>query len=160
MPRVLEANRHEKFDREIMNEMGELGFLGATSKATVRGREPRELRAHRPRSRARRQRLPFGAFGAVEPRHVSDTSFGSEDTTSEISAKARDRRMDRLFRADRNRIIGSDPGGMVTRARRADGGFILNGAKMWITNAPLADVFLIWAKDDNNVIRGTCSRRA
>jgi glutaryl-CoA dehydrogenase len=49
---------------------------------------------------------------------------------------------------------GSDPGSMVTRARKADGGFVLTGAKMWITNAPLADVFLVWAKDDADVIRG------
>jgi glutaryl-CoA dehydrogenase len=49
---------------------------------------------------------------------------------------------------------GSDPGGMVTRARKADGGFVLHGAKMWITNAPVADVFMVWAKDDEGVIRG------
>ena len=49
---------------------------------------------------------------------------------------------------------GSDPGGMVTRASKADGGFILNGSKMWITNAPIADVFMVWAKNDEGVIRG------
>jgi glutaryl-CoA dehydrogenase len=49
---------------------------------------------------------------------------------------------------------GSDPASMVTRARKADGGFILNGSKMWITNAPIANVFLVWAKDDKDVIRG------
>jgi glutaryl-CoA dehydrogenase len=49
---------------------------------------------------------------------------------------------------------GSDPGSMITRAKKVDGGFSVSGAKMWITNAPLADVFVVWAKDDNDVIRG------
>ena len=67
--------------------------------------------------------------------------------------------MDRLFRPDRTRSR-LRPGSMVTRARNVAGGYCLTGAKTWISNAPIADVFLVWAKTEDGVIRGFSARRA
>jgi len=154
MPRVIEANRLEKFHREIMNEMGELGFLGATIEGygcagvnnVSYGLIAREV-----------ERVDSGYRSALSVQSslvmYPIYEFGSD--------AQREKYLPKLARGEWVGCFGltepdhgSDPGGMVTRATRADGGFRLNGAKMWITNAPLADVFLIWAKDPNNVIRG------
>jgi len=154
MPRVIEANRLEKFHREIMNEMGELGFLGATIEGygcagvnnVSYGLIAREV-----------ERVDSGYRSALSVQSslvmYPIYEFGSD--------AQREKYLPKLARGEWVGCFGltepdhgSDPGGMVTRATKADGGFRLNGAKMWITNAPLADVFLIWAKDPNNVIRG------
>jgi glutaryl-CoA dehydrogenase len=154
MPRVIEANRHEKFHREIMNEMGELGFLGATLEGygcagvnnVSYGLIAREVERV---DSGYRSALSVQSSLVMYPIHA----FGTE--------AQREKYLPRLATGEWIGCFGltepdhgSDPGGMVTRAKKADGGFRLNGVKMWITNAPLADVFLIWAKDEHGVIRG------
>jgi glutaryl-CoA dehydrogenase len=154
MPRVLEANRHEKFHREIMNEMGALGFLGSTIEGygcagvnhVSYGLIAREV-----------ERVDSGYRSALSVQSslvmYPIYDFGSDEQ--------RDRYLPKLATGEWVGCFGltepnhgSDPAGMITRARKTQGGYILNGAKMWITNAPIADVFLVWAKNDDDVIRG------
>jgi glutaryl-CoA dehydrogenase len=154
MPRVLEANRHEKFHREIMNEMGALGFLGSTLEGygcagvnnVSYGLIAREV-----------ERVDSGYRSALSVQSslvmYPIYEFGSEEQRSKYLPKLATGEWLGCFGLTEPNF-GSDPAGMVTRAKKKDGGFVLNGAKMWITNAPLADVFLIWAKDDEGVIRG------
>ncbi|MGZ8197763.1 MAG: acyl-CoA dehydrogenase family protein, partial [Burkholderiales bacterium] len=154
MPRVLEANRIERFHREIMNEMGELGFLGATLEGygcagvnhVSYGLIAREVERV---DSGYRSALSVQSSLVMYPIHA----FGTE--------AQREKYLPKLARGEWIGCFGltepdhgSDPAGMVTRATEAQGGFVLNGAKMWITNAPIADVFLVWAKDDEGVIRG------
>jgi glutaryl-CoA dehydrogenase len=154
MPRVLEANRFERFDREIMNEMGELGFLGSTIEGygcagvnhVSYGLIAREVERV---DSGYRSALSVQSSLVMYPIH----EFGSEEQRSKYLPKlAKGEWVGCFGLTEPNH--GSDPAGMVTRARKTAGGFVMNGAKMWITNAPLADVFLVWAKDDNDVIRG------
>ena len=137
-PRVLAANRHERFDREIMNEMGALGFLGSTSRAMAApGSNYVCLRADRARSRAvdsgYRSAMSVQSSLVMHPIH----GYGSEEQRQK-AAEASHRRVGRLFRPDRARSR-LRPGGMMTRAdgRRR---LRLTGAKMWIANSPIADV--------------------
>jgi glutaryl-CoA dehydrogenase len=154
MTRVLEANRHEKFDREIMNEMGELGFLGATIEGYgcagvnhvsygLIGREVERVDS------GYRSALSVQSSLVMYPIYA----FGSEDQRRKYLPKLATGEWIGCFGLTEPNH-GSDPGSMITHAKSADGGFVLNGSKMWITNAPLADVFLVWAKDGENVIRG------
>jgi glutaryl-CoA dehydrogenase len=154
MPRILEANRHEKFDRAVVTEMGELGFLGATIEGygcagvnnVCAGLITREIERV---DSAYRSTMSVQSSLVMHPIHA----YGTEDQ--------RGRWLPRLAKGE---IVGcfgltepshgSDPNGMVTRARKADGGYKLSGAKMWITNAPIADIFVVWAKDDAGDIRG------
>jgi glutaryl-CoA dehydrogenase len=154
MPRVLEANRHERFDREILREMGALGFLGATIVGyecagvnhVCYGLVAREIERV---DSGYRSAMSVQSSLVMHPIHA----YGTEEQ--------RRKYLPRLARGD---IVGcfgltepdhgSDPGGMVTRARKADGGYRMAGAKMWITNSPIADVFVVWAKDDAGEIRG------
>ncbi len=154
MPRVIAANRHERFDREIMNELGELGMLGPTIQGygcagasyVTYGLVAREV-----------ERVDSGYRSAMSvqsslvmfPIHA----YGSE--------AQRERFLPPLARGElvgcfglTEPDAGSDPGGMRTRARRVPGGFSLSGTKTWITNSPIADVFVVWAKDDEGVVRG------
>ncbi|HYH43007.1 MAG TPA: acyl-CoA dehydrogenase [Burkholderiales bacterium] len=158
MPRVLEANRHEKFDREIMNEMGELGSLdmlgvvipeaygGAGLNYVSYGLVAREV-----------ERVDSGYRSAFSVQSslvmYPIAEFGSEEQRQKYLPKMATGEWIGCFGLTEPNF-GSDPAGMITRAKKTQGGFILNGAKMWITNAPIADVFLIWAKDDKDVIRG------
>ncbi len=154
MPRVLMANRHEKFDREIMNEFGELGFLGATLDGygcagvnyVCYGLMAREV-----------ERVDSGYRSAFSvqsslvmfPIHA----FGSEAQKQKFLPKLRTGEFVGCFGLTEP-DAGSDPASMRTRAKKVDGGFLLNGSKTWITNSPLADVLLVWAKDDAGDIRG------
>src|SRR5690554_3263685 len=155
MPRVLEANRHERFDREIMNEMGELGFLGPTLPekygcAGVNyvsyGLAAREVEAidsgYRSAMSVQSSLVmhPIYAYGTEEQRRKYLPKLASGEWVGCFGLTEPDH--------------GSDPGGMKTRARKVDGGWRLNGSKTWITNAPIADVAVVWAKDDEGVIRG------
>jgi glutaryl-CoA dehydrogenase len=154
MARVIEANRHETFHREIMNEMGELGFLGATLEGygcagvnnVSYGLIAREVERV---DSGYRSAFSVQSSLVMYPIHT----FGSEAQRQKFLPKLATGEWIGCFGLTEP-DHGSDPGGMVTRARKADGGFRLNGVKMWITNAPLADVFLIWAKDENDIIRG------
>lgn len=154
MPRVLEAHRHEKFHREIMNEMGAMGFLGSTLEGygcagvsnVCYGLIAREVERV---DSGYRSALSVQSSLAMYPIY----EFGSEQQKRKYLPRMATGEWIGCFGLTEPNF-GSDPAGMVTRARRADGGYILHGAKMWITNAPLADVFVVWAKDDDNVIRG------
>jgi glutaryl-CoA dehydrogenase len=154
MPRVLEANRHEKFHREIMNEMGELGFLGPTIEGygcagvnhVCYGLIAREV-----------ERVDSGYRSAMSVQSslvmYPIYAFGSEAQKKKYLPKLATGEWIGCFGLTEPNA-GSDPAGMLTHGRKTDGGYLLSGAKMWITNAPLADVLLVWGKDDGGVIRG------
>jgi glutaryl-CoA dehydrogenase len=151
---VLEANRHERFDREIMNEMGTLGFLGSTLSGygcagvnhVCYGLVARELERV---DSGYRSALSVQSSLVMHPIH----EFGTEAQRRKYLPKLATGEWIGCFGLTEP-DHGSDPGAMVTRARKAEGGVVLSGAKMWISNAPYADVFLIWAKDDSGAIRG------
>jgi glutaryl-CoA dehydrogenase len=154
MPRVLEANRHEKFHREIMNEMGALGFLGPTIEGygcagvnhVCYGLISREVERV---DSGYRSALSVQSSLAMYPIYA----FGSEAQKQKDLPKMATGEWIGCFGLTEPNA-GSDPAGMLTRGRKTDGGWLLSGAKMWITNAPLADVLMIWGKDDTGVIRG------
>ncbi|QFT55071.1 acyl-CoA dehydrogenase [Microbulbifer sp. THAF38] len=154
MPRVLEANRHEIFDREIMSEMGELGLLGSTIEGygcaglnyVSYGLVAREV-----------ERVDSGYRSAmsVQSSLVMHPiyAYGSEEQKQKYLPKLASGEWVGCFGLTEP-DAGSDPGGMKTRAKKVDGGYRISGAKMWITNSPIADVFVVWAKDDDDIIRG------
>jgi glutaryl-CoA dehydrogenase len=154
MPRVRDSHRHERFDREVMNEMGALGFLGPTIQGygcagvnhVCYGLIAREMErvdsAYRSASGVQSSLVmyPIHAYGSEAqrqkylPRLATGEWIGCFGLTEPNN--------------------GSDPGGMQTRARSVDGGYLMTGSKIWITHAPIADVFVVWAKDDAGKIRG------
>jgi len=156
-PRVLKANREEKFDREIMNEMGELGLLGSTIDGygcagvnhVCYGLVAREV-----------ERVDSGYRSAmsVQSSLVMHPIYAYGDEAQ------REKWLPKLATGEwvgcfglTEPGAGSDPSSMITRAKKVDGGFIVHGAKMWITNSPIADVFIVWAKldeDGKDEIRG------
>jgi glutaryl-CoA dehydrogenase len=154
MPRVLEANRHERFDREIMNEYGEMGFLGATLDShgcagisyVAYGLIAREI-----------ERVDSGYRSAwsVQSSLVMYPiwAFGSDAQKDKYLPKLRTGEWVGCFGLTEP-DAGSDPGSMRTRAKKTANGWVLNGCKTWISNAPIADVFIVWAKDDAGEIRG------
>ncbi len=154
MPRVLEANRHEKFDREIMNEMGAMGFLGSTLEGydcagvnhVCYGLIAREVERV---DSGYRSAMSVQSSLVMYPIHA----FGSEAQKQKYLPGMATGELIGCFGLTEP-DHGSDPGSMVTRATPTGGGYLLQGAKMWITNAPVADVFLVWAKDDRGVVRG------
>jgi len=154
MPGILEANRNGTFDREIMREMGELGLLGMTIDGygcagvnyTSYGLVAREVERV---DSGYRSALSVQSSLVMHPIYA----YGTEDQ--------RRRFLPKLATGDAVGCFGltepdagSDPGSMKTRARRVDGGYRLSGSKTWITNSPIADVLVVWAKDDSSVIRG------
>ncbi|MGI9480303.1 MAG: acyl-CoA dehydrogenase [Hyphomicrobiaceae bacterium] len=154
MPRILEANRNETFDISVMREMAELGFLGAT----------------------------IDGFGCAGISYVSygliarefervDTCFRSAMGTQSTLAMMpiylfggqdqRERYLPAMAQAEQLGCFGltepdhgSDPGGMATRARKVPGGYQISGTKSWITHAPIAELMIIWAKNDDGAING------
>jgi glutaryl-CoA dehydrogenase len=154
LPRVLEANRHERFHREIMNEMGALGFLGATiegygcagvsyvSYGLIAREVERVDSGYRSAMSVQSSLVmhPIYAFGSETQRQKYLPKLASGEWVGCFGLTEPDH--------------GSDPAGMTTRATAAPGGWRLSGAKMWITNAPIADVFVVWAKTEGEVIRG------
>ncbi|WP_420404909.1 acyl-CoA dehydrogenase [Nisaea sp.] len=154
MPRVQEAFRHEVFHREIMNEMGELGFLGCTIDGygcagvnhVCYGLIAREV-----------ERVDSGYRSAmsVQSSLVMHPiyAYGSEEQKQKYLPKLATGEWVGCFGLTEP-DHGSDPGSMVTRAKSVQGGYLLKGAKMWITNSPIADVFVVWAKTDDGQIRG------
>ncbi len=153
-PRILMANRHEKFDREIMNEMGEMGFLGATLEGygcagvnyVSYGLIAREV-----------ERVDSGYRSAfsVQSSLVMYPIYahGSEAQKEKYLPKLATGEWIGCFGLTEP-DAGSDPASMRTRAKSVDGGYLLNGSKTWISNSPIADVFVVWAKDDAGDIRG------
>jgi glutaryl-CoA dehydrogenase len=154
MPRILEANRHELVDRSIFHEMGELGLLGATIQGygcagvnqTSYGLVARELERV---DSSYRSMLSVQSSLVMGPIY----EFGSKTQREEYLPRLATGEIVGCFGLTEP-DHGSDPGSMTTRARKAPGGYRLSGAKTWITNAPIADLFLVWAKTDDGVIRG------
>ncbi|KAI8876440.1 glutaryl-CoA dehydrogenase [Backusella circina FSU 941] len=155
-PRVLEAYRNEKFDREIMSEMGELGFLGSTIEgygcagvsSVAYGLTAREV-----------ERVDSGYRSAM--------SVQSSLVMHPINAYGTDAQKEKyLPRLAKGELVGcfgltepnhgSDPAGMETTAKKVNGHYVLNGSKTWITNSPIADVYIVWAKnlEEGGAIRG------
>mgnify|MGYP001352885080 CR=1 FL=1 len=154
MPRILEANRHETFDRAIMTEMGALGLLGSTltgygcagASSVAYGLIAREIErvdsSYRSCLSVQSSLVmwPIDAYGTEDQKQKFLPKLASGEFIGSFGLTEPDH--------------GSDPGGMITRARAVDGGFRLSGAKTWITNSPLADVMVVWAKNDDGAIRG------
>jgi glutaryl-CoA dehydrogenase len=155
MPRILEAFRHERFDRAIFEELGELGFLGSTL--------PEEYGC------AGGSYVAYGLIAReierVDSGFRSAMSVQSSLVMYPIWAYGDERQRRRWLPAlAKGELVGafgltepdhgSDPGGMRTRARKVAGGFSLSGTKTWITNAPICDLAVVWAKDDAGEIRG------
>jgi glutaryl-CoA dehydrogenase len=149
MPRILEANRHERFDRAIISELGELGFLGSTIPEAYGG--------------AGASYVAYGLIAReierVDSSYRSAMSVQSSLVMYPIHAYGDEtQRKTWLPRLATGEIIGcfgltepdhgSDAGAMKTRAKKVDGGYLLSGAKNWITNSPIADVCVVWAKSD------------
>ena len=154
MPRILEANRREIFDPDILAEMGALGFLGATLQdygcAGVNyvcyGLLAREVERV---DSGYRSAMSVQSSLVMHPIHAYGTDAQREKYLPGLASGTLIGCFG-LTEPD----AGSDPGGMKTRARKVDGGYLLDGTKTWISNAPVADVFVIWAKNDADEICG------
>jgi glutaryl-CoA dehydrogenase len=154
MPRVRQAFRDNHFDREILTEAGALGLLGATIEGygcpglsyVCYGLMAREVEwvdsGYRSAVSVQSSLVmhPIHAYGTEEQRRRYLPKLASGEWIGCFGLTEPD--------------FGSDPGGMKSRAQRVEGGYLLNGSKSWITNSPIADVFVVWAKDDAGVIRG------
>jgi glutaryl-CoA dehydrogenase len=152
MPRVVLANRNEEFDREIMNEFGALGMLGATlpekygcsnTNYTAYGLMAREVERV---DSGYRSAMSVQSSLVMHPIHA----YGNENQREKYLPKLATGEWVGCFGLTEP-DHGSDPGSMVTRAERVDGGYLLNGAKMWITNSPIADLAVVWAKLDGEI---------
>ena len=159
MPRILQANRHETFDVDVMREMGELGFLGATIEGFGCAG------------------IGYVAYGLIDREFERvDTSFrsalGVQTTLSMTpiylfgSQEQREKYLPPMARAEILGCFGltepdhgSDPSRMNSRAKKVSGGYLLNGTKTWITHAPIADLMIVWAKDDEGVVCGFILQR-
>ena len=154
-PRVKLGFRNETFDRAIMTEMGAQGLLGITLPEkygcaglgyVAYGLAAREVErvdsGYRSAMSVQSSLVmhPIYAYGTEEQRMRFLPKLASGEHVGCFGLTEPDH--------------GSDPGGMVTRARKTGGGYVLNGAKMWITNSPIADLAVVWAKDDAGDIRG------
>jgi glutaryl-CoA dehydrogenase len=154
MPRITDWNRREHFDPAVMRELGELGFLGAVLEGYGCAG------------------IGYVAFGLImrELERV-DTAFRSAcsvqtalSMTPIFAYGTEEQRQKYLPRMAKGELLGcfgltepdhgSDPGSMKSRAKAAPGGYILNGTKLWITHAPIADLMIVWAKDEAGVVRG------
>lgn len=153
--RVLEANRHEIFHREIMTEMGELGLLGPTIPEEYGGPGVNHVAYGLVAREVERVDSGYRSAMSVQSSLVMHPiyAYGSEEQRQKYLPKLATGEWVGCFGLTEP-DHGSDPGGMKTRARKTDGGFTLSGSKMWITNSPIADVFVVWGKDDEGVIRG------
>ncbi len=154
MPRILEANRNEVFDKSIYKEMGEMGFLGAPIKGygcaginyVSYGLIAREIEKVDSSFRS-----AYSVQTSLSMHAIYE--FGSEEQKDfylPVMSKGEKIGCFGLTEAD----AGSDPGSMRTNAKEKDGGYVLNGSKNWITNSPIADVLIIWAKDEQGILRG------
>ncbi len=153
-PRILEANRHEKFHIEIMREMGALGLLGpmidgygcAGVSQVAYGLVAREIERV---DSGYRSAMSVQSSLVMYPIHV----FGTDAQKNKYLPKLASGEWIGCFGLTEPGG-GSDPGDMITRLKKKNGGYVLSGAKQWITNSPIADVFLVWAKNDTNEIVG------
>jgi len=154
MPRILEANRNEAFDKNIYKEMGQLGLLGAPIKGygcagvnyVSYGLIAREIERVDSSYRSAYSVQTSLAMYAIY-------KFGSEEQKNYYLPEMAKGNLIGCFGLTEP-DAGSDPGSMKTHAKKPSGGYILNGSKTWITNSPIADVLIIWAKDEQGVLRG------
>ena len=154
MPRILKANRTEHFDAAIMREMGERGLLGATIDGygcagvgyVSYGLIAREIERV---DSSYRSVISVQSSLVMHPIHA----YGDEAQRRKYLPKLATGEIIGCFGLTEP-DAGSDPGSMTTRARKVDGGYLLTGTKTWISNAPVADVFVVWAKNDDGIIRG------
>ena len=155
LPRVVMANRHETFDREIMNELGELGFLGSTIDEEYGGAGINYVSYGLVARQVERVDSGYRSAMSVQSSLVMYPihAYGSEAQRTKYLPKLATGEWVGCFGLTEP-DHGSDPGGMKTRAKTVDGGYSLTGNKMWITNSPIADVFVVWGKDDAGDIRG------
>jgi len=155
MPRVLEANRHEIFHREIMTELGELGFLGPTIPEEYGGAGVNYVCYGLVAREVERVDSGYRSAMSVQSSLVMHPihAYGSEAQKKKYLPKLATGEWVGCFGLTEP-DHGSDPGGMKTRAKKVDGGYVLRGNKMWITNSPIADVFVVWGKTEDGVIRG------
>ena len=154
MSRVLDNNRNESFDKNIFKEMGSLGLLGATIKGyncpgvsyVSYGLIAREIE---------RVDSSYRSCMSVQSSLVMHPifTFGSEEQKQRFLPNLASGELIGAFGLTEPNH-GSDPGNMETKANSTNGGYILNGSKNWITNSPIADILIIWAKDENNILRG------
>jgi len=159
MPRILEANRNETFHPEIYKEMGELGILGASIKGygcagvgyVSYGLITREIERVDSSYRSAFSVQSSLAMYAIY-------QFGSEAQKEDLLPQMAAGDLIGCFGLTEP-DAGSDPGSMASNAKKVDGGYKLNGSKTWITNAPVADVFIIWAKDEQGVLRGFIAKK-
>ena len=159
MPRILEANRNEIFHPEIYKEMGDLGILGASIKGygcagvgyVSYGLITREIERIDSSYRSAFSVQSSLAMFAIY-------KFGSEEQKNDLLPQMAAGDLIGCFGLTEP-DAGSDPGSMASNAKKVEGGYKLNGSKTWITNAPVADVFIIWAKDEQGVLRGFIARK-
>jgi glutaryl-CoA dehydrogenase len=155
LPRVLEAFRHEKADAMIYREMGERGLLGATIPDTYGGAGLNYVCYGLIAREVERVDSGFRSMMSVQSSLVMVPifEFGSEAQKRKYLPKLATGELIGCFGLTEP-DHGSDPGSMATRAKKAPGGYSLTGSKSWITNSPIADVFVVWGKTDDGVIRG------
>ena len=154
MPGIIEANRNENFDRNLMRQMGEMGLLGVTIEgygcaglsSVAYGLIAKEVEAV---DSGYRSAMSVQSSLVMHPIHA----YGTEEQRARYLPKLATGEYVGCFGLTEP-DSGSDPASMSTRARAVDGGYELTGNKMWITNSPIADVFVVWAKDDAGEIRG------
>ncbi|MFZ6773625.1 acyl-CoA dehydrogenase [Undibacterium sp. SXout7W] len=154
-PRVLEAFRHEKTDPAIFREMGSLGLLGSMIPAQYGGAGLNYVCYGLVAREVERIDSGYRSMMSVQSSlvMVPINEFGSEEQKQKYLPKLATGEWIGCFGLTEP-DHGSDPGSMVTRAKTVPGGYSLTGAKMWITNSPIADVFVVWAKTDDGRIRG------
>ena len=152
MTRVLEANRHEIFHRDIMTEMGELGFLGPTIPEQYGGAGVNHVSYGLVAREVERVDSGYRSAMSVQSSLVMFPihAFGSEAVREKYLPKLATGEWVGCFGLTEP-DHGSDPGSMSTRAKKVDGGYLLNGAKTWITNSPIADVAVVWANLDGKI---------
>ncbi|MEO8848034.1 MAG: acyl-CoA dehydrogenase [Casimicrobiaceae bacterium] len=155
MPRITQAFRHETTDPSIFREMGELGLLGATLPAEYGGAGLNYVCYGLIAREVERVDSGYRSMMSVQSSLVMFPiyTYGSEAQRRKYLPKLASGEWIGCFGLTEP-DHGSDPGSMVTRARSADGGYRLHGAKMWISNSPIADVFVVWAKTDDDIVRG------
>lgn len=153
-PRVLEANRKEIFHTEIMQELGELGLLGSTLPEQYGGSAVNYVCYGLVAREVERVDSGYRSAMSVQSSLVMHPiyAYGSEEQRMKYLPKLASGEWIGCFGLTEP-DVGSDPNNMKTRATKTDGGYVLKGAKMWITNSPVSDVFVVWAKLDG-VVRG------
>lgn len=150
--RVLEANRKEIFHREIMDEMGQLGFLGSTIPEEYGGAGLNHVAYGLIAREVERVDSGYRSAMSVQSSLVMYPihTYGTDEQKKKYLPNLASGKWVGCFGLTEPNH-GSDPASMETRAKKADGGYVLQGNKMWITNSPIADVFVVWAKLDGEI---------